>query len=137
MHVVNYWVYEIFFIAGSSLHQLSRHIPKLLQYSSGLVFDSISPPHPSSDDPVTPHAAHTLRGTGCSQQITAVLSTHGERMNLNQVQCYRHTCTTHYILRSMAYIVYSTYMYLSELEPRPLLASSTFGNPFLPVCVYM
>ena len=76
---------------GSSLQQLSIHIPKLLHYASGLIFDSVPPPPaPSSAIPssyssehVTPHATHTVRGAG--SQVTAVVSTHGEKMNLDQV----------------------------------------------------
>jgi hypothetical protein len=97
--------FSLFSHAGSSLQQLSIHIPKLLHYASGLVFDNVTPPlappppHSGtlptstsySSEHVTPHATPTVRGgaTGTGSQVTAVVSTHGEKLNLNQV----HTCT--------------------------------------------
>ena len=93
--------FSLFFThAGSSLQQLSIHIPKLLHYASGLVFDNVplahapptAPPTHSSTLPssysserVTPHATPTVRGGATGSQVTAVVSTHGEKLNLNQV----------------------------------------------------
>lgn len=104
MKKVHGWseVYRTNFLlfTGSSLQQLSTHIPKLLHYASGLVFDNVPPPPTSAVPPstipssyssehVTPHAIHTVRGAG--SQVTAVISTHGEIMNLNQVPNTRRT----------------------------------------------
>ena len=89
---------------GSSLQQLSIHIPKLLHYASGLIFDNVSPAHapaptappphsstlPSSysSERLTPHATPTVRGGATGSQITAVVSIHGEKLNLNQVHVH-------------------------------------------------
>ena len=93
--------FSLFLHAGASLQQLSIHIPKLLHYASGLIFDNVPPayapptappthsstlPSTYSSERVTPHATPTVRGGATGSQVTAVVSTHGEKLNLNQVR---------------------------------------------------
>ena len=71
---------------GSSLQQLSTHIPKLLHYSGGLTFDNVAPVSSLSSERITPHAAPPI--VGGVNQITGIVSLAGERMNLNQVHLH-------------------------------------------------
>ena len=92
----NFQFFSLFSHAGSSLQQLSIQIPKLLHYASGLVFDNVPPayappthsstlPSSYSSEHVTPHATPIVKGGATGSQVTAVVSTHGEKLNLNQV----------------------------------------------------
>ena len=68
---------------GSSLQQLSTHIPKLLHYAGGLIFGNVLPSNFSAEHTPQTRTTHSVRGGG--SQITGIVSVAGEKMNLNQV----------------------------------------------------
>lgn len=84
--------------SGSSLHQLSRYIPKIVCHLGGLEFDGALPPSSSSHTPFLGRAKGVAYrgggggggaeggGRGGVSAITAVVGRSGEKMDLTKVE---------------------------------------------------